>query len=357
MNQLIIQTSKIIHNLDVVKGRVGSAVIYGSLFGSEEHSILPVARTLADNGVNRFAVRRVEDASALREAGFVEQEILMLRSVIQREEIDTLLDLQVVFTISSVDTGLALNQAAQERATVAEAHLQIDTGMGFSGFLSSEQDKILLCYRSLSSVALCGVYTRIHPTAKRSRAQRQVEDFNRIVEIIKEAGYEVGIRHAANSRSLLRYPFTHFDAVRAGSVLLGRCRKTKFDNLEVVGLGRATITESRWLPKGHTVGIGAQAVILSRPTRIGILPVGYFHGAGFAPPRYTTLFGLLFPWILYKRAFRVRVGGKTAKVLGHMGKQEMAIDITNHNCSAGDDVYFDLDPQFSRAFRAVYDIE
>ena len=34
-----------------------------------------------------------------------------------------------------VDTGLALNALAENRSTVACAHIQVDTGMGFGGFL------------------------------------------------------------------------------------------------------------------------------------------------------------------------------------------------------------------------------
>ena len=59
-----------------------------------------------------------------------------------------------------------LNALAENRATVACAHIQVDTGMGFGGFLVSEPEKILLAYRSLPNVALEGIYTQLEIESK-----------------------------------------------------------------------------------------------------------------------------------------------------------------------------------------------
>ena len=113
------------------------------------------------------------EAEALRKAGFVDEEILMLRSTTDREELERLVDLNVVCTISSVDTGVALNALAENRSTVVEAHIQVDTGMGFGGFLVSEPEKVLLAYRSLPNVALSGIYTQLHATRPHDPETRQ----------------------------------------------------------------------------------------------------------------------------------------------------------------------------------------
>ena len=82
------------------------------------------AQLLRDEGIGRFAVCEVSEAEALRKAGFIDEEILMLRSTTDREELERLVDLNVVCTISSVDTGLALNALAENRSTVAGAALR-----------------------------------------------------------------------------------------------------------------------------------------------------------------------------------------------------------------------------------------
>ena len=121
----------------------------------------------------------------------------MLRSTTDREELEHLVDLNVVCTISSVDSGLALNALAEARATIACAHIQVDTGMGFGGFLVNEPEKILLAYRSLPNVALEGIYTQLHGMKRNDpEAGRQLEQFHQVLDTIHTAGFETGTVHA-----------------------------------------------------------------------------------------------------------------------------------------------------------------
>ncbi len=64
--------------------------------------IAEMAELLRAEGIGRFAVSEAEEAEALRKAGFVDEEILMLRSTTDREVLERLVDLNVVCTISSV---------------------------------------------------------------------------------------------------------------------------------------------------------------------------------------------------------------------------------------------------------------
>lgn len=160
MRKLIIEKAAVRANMAVIKERARGAALYGVLTGDGGGAgLTELARLIRDEGISRFAVGTVEEAQALREAGFEDEELLMLRATVDREELERLVDLNVVCTISSVDTGLALNAVAENRSTVAEAHIQVDTGMGFGGFLIGEPEKILLAYRSLPNVALSGIYT------------------------------------------------------------------------------------------------------------------------------------------------------------------------------------------------------
>ena len=263
-----------------------------------------------------------------------------------RDELEQLLDLNVVCTISSVDTGLALNALAENRSTVAEAHIQVDTGMGFGGFLVGEPEKILLAYRSLPNVALSGIYTQIHAAPAGQEAEHQLQQFQRVLDAIHAAGFETGTVHAAGSYALMHCDLARMDAVRAGSVLLGRCRRTKDDGLSTVGHGEAGIAEMRWLPKGHTVGAEKTAV-LKAPTRVAVVPVGYQHGFGVERPRPAGLLGTLGRWRRGRRLY-VRVNGQRARVIGSVGVSETLVDVTDLKCSAGDVVSFDLDPMYAR---------
>ena len=347
MKTLVIEREALKRNIGVIKERAGEAVIYAVLTGDGQGAgLVELARILRQEGIGRFAVSEPGEAAALRKAGFVEEEILMLRPTVDRQELEELIELNVVCCIGSTDTAMALNGAAEARSTVAEAHIQVDTGMGFGGFLVGEPEKILLAYRSLPNVALSGIYTQIHAAPAGQEAEHQLQQFQRVLDAIHAAGFETGTVHAAGSYALMHCDLARMDAVRAGSVLLGRCRRTKDDGLSTVGHGEAGIAEMRWLPKGHTVGAEKTAV-LKAPTRVAVVPVGYQHGFGVERPRPAGLLGTLGRWRRGRRLY-VRVNGQRARVIGSVGVSETLVDVTDLKCSAGDVVSFDLDPMYAR---------
>ena len=354
MRVLVIEKAAVKQNIRVVKRRAGGAAVYGVLSGDAGGAgIAEMAELLRAEGIGRFAVSEAEEAEALRKAGFVDEEILMLRSTTDREVLERLVDLNVVCTISSVDTGLALNALAENRSTVAEAHIQVDTGMGFGGFLVGEPEKILLAYRSLPNVALSGIYTQLHAAkANDPEAAQQLKQFAQVLDIVHKAGFETGVVHAAGSFALLHNDDARLDGVRAGSALLGRCRRVHGDGLYRVGYGEVGIEETRWLPKGHTVG-SARPIVLRRHTRVAVLPVGYQNGFGVARAQGGGLGALLRRWLAARRR-TVRVNGQRARILGAIGAIETVVDVTDLKCSAGDPAVFDIDPLYARGFVREY---
>ena len=354
MKTLVIEREAVKNNIAVIREQAGASAIYAVLTGDAYGAgTVEMACLLREEGVGRFAVSEAADAKALRKAGLVEEEILMLRSTADREELEQLIDLNVVCTVGSPEAGMALNSVAEGRATVAEAHIQIDTGMGFGGFLAGEPDKILSAYRNLPNVAISGIYTQIHALKKNSSdAAAQMGAFRQVVDAVHGAGFETGTVHAAGSFALLHYDFARLDAVRAGSALLGRCRRTRGDGLLRVGYGEVPIQEVRWLPRDHTVG-NEVLVTLKKPTRVAVLPVGYQNGFGVSRPRDTGLWATLRRWWTAKR-LTVRIGGKKARIIGRIGAIETVVDVTDLKCSAGETAVFDIDPVFARGFERVY---
>ena len=89
MRTLVIEKSALKNNLSVIKERAAGAVIYANLSGDGGGlGTVPLARLLRDDGIVRFAVTEISQAEALRREGFVEEEILMLRSTTDREELE-----------------------------------------------------------------------------------------------------------------------------------------------------------------------------------------------------------------------------------------------------------------------------
>lgn len=349
MRTLVIEKNALKNNISVVKEAVGRSYIYANL-SSDAYGAgaVEVAKLLREEGVRRFAVDDTATALALRSAGLVDEEILMLRSLSDKRELAELLDHSVVCSIGNLEAGVALNALAAEHATVAEAHIQVDCGMGFGGFAAEEPEKIFSIYDSLQSVAVSGVYTQLR--SRRGIAE-QLELFSKTVERLNAAGYETGTVHAAGSYALLHHDTSHLDAVRAGSALLGRCRRERGDGLRTVGHGEAAVDAVRWLPKGHTVG-GDKMITLRRPTRVAVIPVGYQSGFGVLPP-VNTLADAVARFFRNRRR-TVRINGQKARVLGAIGGVETLVDVTQLKCSAGDWAVFDIDPMFARGFTREY---
>lgn len=354
MKTLVIEKQAIKQNLAAIKEAAGGAAIYGVLTGDAYGGgLADMAKLLREEGLTRFAVAEAADAETLRKAGFVEEELLMLRATTDRAELEKLVDLNVICTVASVDTGLVLNGLAESRSTVVEAHIQIDTGMGYGGFLCAEPDKILSVYKNLPNVAISGIYTQIHSVKVDGKnAAVELGDFKKLLDDIHAAGFETGTVHAAGSFALLHYDFARMDAVRAGSALMGRCRRAKGDGLQRVGYGEANLEDVRWLPKGHTVG-GEVLVTLRRPTRLAALPVGYLNGLGVSRAKGGGPLSALLRW--WKgRKVTVRVDGQKAHVVGRIGALETLVDVTDLKCSAGDLAYFDIDPMYARGLTREY---
>ena len=85
MNTLVIEKSALKNNVSRIKELAGSAYVYANLSGDGQGlGAAPLALLLRDEGVSRFAVDSVESAQAVRKAGLVDEELLMLRSLTDR---------------------------------------------------------------------------------------------------------------------------------------------------------------------------------------------------------------------------------------------------------------------------------
>ncbi|MFQ7854466.1 MAG: alanine racemase C-terminal domain-containing protein [Flavonifractor plautii] len=96
----------------------------------------------------------------------------------------------------------------------------------------------------------------------------------------------------------------------------------------------------------------ARPVVLRRPTRVAVLPVGYQNGFGVARAQGGGLGALLRRWLAARRR-TVRVNGQRARILGAIGAIETVVDVTDLKCSAGDPAVFDIDPLYARGCGAV----
>ena len=360
MNTYVVKRDVLAQNIRQLKKQAKGvpiwAVVKGDGYGL---GVLPLAETLSEEGINRFCITDVREAEILRENGFDDAQILMLRAVSDRRELNRLLDLRVIVTVGSRETAQLLDQIAAERADVAQVHLKIDTGMGRFGFLPEQTEEIIGLYKTCKNLAFCGIFTHFNCAINDEKLTREeFAVFQSVVNRIRAAGLETGTVHCCNSAAFLKYPEMHLDGVRLGSAILGRMPfRTK---LHPVGYAEIPIDEVRVLPKGHTTGYCA-LWRAKQDTKVAILPVGWYHGFRVSCQLdmsrrldcLRTAFSAIKQFLRPSRSM-VEIGGRACPVIGAVGMLHCAVDVSGVDCKIGDLATVQINPLHVKGIPVVF---
>lgn len=361
MKAYVVDQSALTQNLQTLLAQAGSAAIYGVIKGNGYGlGLIPLAKNLWENGITRFAVTELWEVRALREAGFQDAEILMLRETALKEELETLLDLGAVATVGSPETADAIEAVAAAASRRFPCHVKIDTGMGRYGFFPQDTDAVIAVYQR-KNLDVQGIYTHFHSAFSRGTAtQAQFAAFQGILSALEAAGIAPGVRHCCNSSAFLKYPEMHLDAVRLGSAILGRLSFPGTMALKPIGYCEAQVEAIRELPKGHSVGYGAP-FRLKRPTRTAVCSVGYYHGFGMEynaelfrfRNRVRHILSAVRDFFTHRPAY-VTVNGQRSRVLGYIGMVQTVCDVTDIPCAIGDPIRLEIGPLKVKGMDIVY---
>ena len=352
----VVERDAVLNNLKIIRAKAGSSFVIGVLKGNAYgFGLVETARMMREAGVSSFAVTEPSDLLKLRDAGFTEENVLILRSTAIRSELETVIDCGGVATVGSYEAATAANALAEELGTVLTVHVEIDTGMGRYGFLPSEENKVISVFRYMKNLHVTGMYTHfanafLPGVPGEKKVRKQLDAFMGVVNAVKEAGFDPGLLHAANSPALFRFPFARLDAVRIGSAYTGRLGVKGNFGLRKTGYGECAVVETRWLEKGDTVGYGSDYRAKKR-TRIAVIPLGYSDGFCMEKAHDVYSFRRTLRYALSEikhllRAPRltVEIGGKKCRVLGRVGMLHTVADVTNVSCEPGAMARFELNP-------------
>ncbi len=122
--------------------------------GLEEYS-----RFLVENGIKTLAVANFEEAITLRNIE-IEAEILMLTPVVQKKELQLLIENDITISLGSFEDFELAENLAKENDKKINAHVKIDTGFGRYGFLSTEKEIVLEVFKKCENINITRhVYT------------------------------------------------------------------------------------------------------------------------------------------------------------------------------------------------------
>ncbi|MCY1063426.1 alanine racemase [Nannocystis sp. RBIL2] len=279
-----VDAGAMVHNLRTVQAAVGPrcrvlAVVKADGYG---HGAIEAARTFVDAGAWGCAVSLVEEGVELRQAE-LRAPVLVLGGVHPGSE-DVIVHRSLTPVVWARE-HLQLLSAAVRRsgAPPLPIHLKIDTGMSRLGALPGQLPEFLdwLEGEDGQYLRLEGVMTHFACADEPDdvTSPRQLESFRDSLAVLASRGFHPPIRHVCNSAGLVRLPHAHFDMVRPGVAIYGAAssREVELPGLKMAMSVHSRILGIRELPAGARVSYGHR-MELNRPSRLGIVPVGYADG-------------------------------------------------------------------------------
>ena len=287
------------------------------------HGVAIVAPVLAQAGADMFAVASIGEANELAQI-VPEKEILVFGPVQGQSwasaELAEALKSNYHLTIAEMAGAEALAEAAEQAGLIGRVHIKVDTGMGRMGALPAAALELVRFVSTGEPVRLEGLYTHFATADETdvSFAREQLQCFKEFIRAAQDVAGQVGLIHAANSAAVLALEESHFTMVRPGISTYGYWPSKTMGTMKVLeGLRPALRLESRIvlikeLPVGHTCGYG-RTFRAQRPTRVGIVPLGYEDG--------------------YRRSFSNKtvmvIGGCAVPVIGRISMDQTIVDLTD----------------------------
>jgi alanine racemase len=308
-----ISLSAIAHNFRtvkrIVKDRPVIAVVKADAYG---HGAVEVSARLLKEGADYLAVAYLGEAVQLRGAG-IQAPILLL---FDRPHLDEYIHFRLTPVVHSSAGARELSEEAKKKDVLIKIHVKIDTGMGRLGLNSVHAVDDLIAISELPGLQIEALLSHFSEAdlADRSFAEEQLARFNAIRQAIAEKLKQKVFSHIANSAAVLSFADAHLDAVRPGIMLYGYSpfihQISDFQLLPAMTV-KTRILSLRIVPAGTPISYG-RTFITKRPSRIGVLPLGYADG-------YSRLFS---------NNAEVLVKGKRAPVAGRVCMDTTMIDLT-----------------------------
>lgn len=284
------------------------------------HNLTEFSQELEKLGIDWLGVDSLVEGIRLRKEG-IKAPILVLGFTLPSMYEDAR-KAQIAITLSSfemLEHMLTLSKGKKKLMV----HVKVDTGMHRQGFQWGQHEKLvelLKQKRSLERIHVEGLYTHF-AEAKNPRlaenTNKQVWRFEEWKNYFLEHGLHVLV-HAAATGGTLLYREGYCDMVRIGIGLYGlwpsksiEDHMSKQFSLKPVLAWKAVVGEVKDVKRDERIGYDFTELLV-RDTKVAIVPIGYWHG--------------------FRRALsgkgRVLIHGKSARVLGRVSMDMIAVDVT-----------------------------
>jgi len=330
------------YNYRQLRGKLPShvralCVVKSNAYG---HGAQRVAKTLQDEGVDFFGVGTIDEAMDLREAS-VKRPILALLGIcdgigsgINEDHFETLTRYQITPVLYDLETAEKLDRHLIRQKKKFPVHIKIDTGMTRLGVLPKKFEAFCERLKSFTMLEPQGLLTHLADAADPTFTKKQMRTFQEMIVLFEEKLPLQVERyyHISNSQGIFDR-ITDPSSDRSGGQWLSRMgialygaypldRDRKIVDLKPVMSWKSKIIQLKEVPAKTSVSYN-RTFVTKKPSRIGVIPVGYADG---------------YPRALSNQS-RVLVRGRSVPVAGIVCMDLMMIDVTSvPEARAGDEV-------------------
>ena len=279
------------HNFRAVQRHVGAgvevcAVVKADAYG---HGALDCARALEEEGARWQSVTSLDEAIPLRDAG-IQGRILLLTGFWRGEE-EEIIRLRLTPTVwEPGQVELLENAAAALGVSKHPVHLKVDSGMGRLGIAPEELPRVCSVLKASPHLLLEGLSTHFASSEilDAPSVEQQLTRFEEARRVLRHAGLEPPLIHAANTGAVISRPEALYNMVRPGIALYGYYLPFERAGREVSGSGlrlavkpvltwKTRILSLREVRANQALGYGG-TYVTKAPARVAVLPVGYADG-------------------------------------------------------------------------------
>ena len=325
---LEINLNNMIHNLNFYRDKLNEGVkmmvmVKAFSYGS---GIYEVAQLLEYQRADYLTVAYPDEGVELRKAG-VNMPIMVMNPEVSSYRM--LLKYKMEPEIFSFRTLNAFIDAVERYPDFSDTyyfHLKLDTGMHRLGFDEDEIMEVLEKLEKTPSLKVKSIFSHLATATNPEDDEftlMQIKQFDKVSEkVLQKLGYPV-LRHILNTPGLERFSEYQFDMVRLGLGLYGvGITEENQKQLLQAGRLRTVISQIKEIKKGDTVGYSREFKA-KRKTKVATIPIGYADGL------MRTLGNM---------GGKVIINGKQAPYIGNICMDMAMIDVSDCECSEGDDV-------------------
>ena len=307
------------HNLKQFRKLIGPDILLMPVIkrNAYGHGFLEAARIVGDSPlVDRVCVAGLDEAITLLKNGFKKPIIILSFYELESPDISLAIKKGVAFPIYTKEQVTSLNTLASALGKRAIVHLKIDTGTSRLGILPDEAVRFGQFLKQQKNLNWEGLWSHFSSSEEDSiETNRQIKLFNQVIANLKKEGIDPPIKHMACTASTILHPDSRHQAVRVGLGTYGlypsAACQTKI-KLRPALSWHTKLIQIKDIPAATAISYGRTHKV-KRPTRLGVLPIGYYDG--------------------YDRRFsstaEVLVKGHACHVLGRICMNLTMIDLTD----------------------------